>query len=73
MVLNWNGVDNTMECVDHLLESKDVHFQVVLVDNGSDGDDHERLDARYGSDPRAGMALRGAFPRWRSFAARSSS
>lgn len=49
IVLNWNGVDDTIECIDALLSNDEVDFRVVLVDNGSSGDDFERLRTRYGS------------------------
>lgn len=56
IVLNWNGVDDTIECVDALLTGQGVDYRVVLVDNGSSGDDLERLRARYGG--RARIELR---------------
>lgn len=49
IVLNWNGFEDTIECVDALLAGDGVDFRVVLVDNGSSGDDFERLRARYAS------------------------
>ncbi len=52
IVLNWNGVVDTIECVDALLASDGVDFRVVLVDNGSSGDDFEQLQARYESRER---------------------
>ena len=52
IVLNWNGVDDTIECVDALLVGEGVDYRVVLVDNGSSGDDFERLQARFGSRTR---------------------
>jgi len=56
IVLNWNGVEYTIECVDALLASNGVDCHVVLVDNGSSGDDFERLRSRYGA--REGIELR---------------
>ena len=52
IILNWNGVDDTIECVDALLVGEGIDYRVVLVDNGSSGDDFERLQARYASDER---------------------
>ena len=51
IVLNWNGVDDTMQCMDHLLASKGVEFRTILVDNASEGDDFRQLSARFGSHP----------------------
>ncbi len=56
IVLNWNGLVDTIECVDALLAGNGVDFRVVLVDNGSSGDDFEQLRARY--EPREGIELR---------------
>ena len=52
IVLNWNGVDDTIECIDALLACDGSDYRVVLIDNGSSGDDFERLRARYGSRDR---------------------
>ena len=52
IVLNWNGADDTIECIDALLAGDGVDYRVTLVDNGSSGDDFDRLQARYGSHER---------------------
>ena len=51
IVLNWNGVDDTIECIDHLLGSQRVDFRVILVDNASTGADFEILNERYSQHP----------------------
>lgn len=51
IVLNWNGVDDTVACIEHLLASEGVDFRVILVDNGSDGDDYKQLTVRYATNP----------------------
>lgn len=55
VILNWNGLDDTQECVEHLLASRGVAFRVILVDNGSDGDDCTRLKAQYGDHPQVDL------------------
>ncbi len=50
VVLNWNGWENTLECIQSL---KNVHFdnfQVIVVDNGSNAEDlvHLRQCAGFG-------------------------
>src|SRR6056297_2787284 len=52
IVLNWNGLDDTIQCVDALLESRQVALRVLLVDNGSADGDLQRLRTRYESDKR---------------------
>lgn len=52
IVLNWNGLDDTVACVEALLDNRGVNFRVILVDNGSDGDDCRQLSKRFGNDAR---------------------
>jgi GT2 family glycosyltransferase len=35
VILNWNGIDDTMLCFDSLLKQTVPHFKIVIVDNGS--------------------------------------
>ncbi|MBP2436508.1 glycosyltransferase family 2 protein [Microbacterium amylolyticum] len=46
VVLNWNGVDDTMDCLDALSQQTHAHADVLVIDNGSAGDDVARLRAR---------------------------
>ena len=52
VVLNWNGIEDTLRCVEHLLASRGVAFRAIVIDNGSAGDDYARLTDRFGNDPR---------------------
>ncbi|MFK7957287.1 MAG: glycosyltransferase family 2 protein [Lysobacterales bacterium] len=47
IVLNWNGLDDTLECVESLLTQSEQNFVIHLVDNGSAGDDFDQLNTRY--------------------------
>ncbi len=38
LVLNWNGADDTLECLDSLQNLTYAHAEVVVIDNGSDDD-----------------------------------
>lgn len=51
IVLNWNGASDTMLCIDHLLASKGVDFQIILVDNASEDDDYQEITSRFGGHP----------------------
>jgi GT2 family glycosyltransferase len=35
IVLNWNGIDDTLLCLDSLLLQSYKHFKIVVIDNGS--------------------------------------
>lgn len=52
IILNWNGIQDTCGCVDHLLASEGVNFQVIVIDNGSDDPSElQTLRARYQDHP----------------------
>lgn len=52
IVLNWNGFDDTVECIDGLLRQTYTNYVVHLIDNGSDSDDFDRLSDRYGYESK---------------------
>lgn len=56
VILNWNGLADTLECVDSLFSQTCQDFVVHLVDNGSDGDDFQQLQLRYGKNPRVRLS-----------------
>ncbi len=43
IILNWNGFDDTVRCLDSLRQLTYPDFEVVLVDNGSSDGSAERL------------------------------
>lgn len=47
VVLNWNGADDTLRCLDALARCRPVPPRVLVVDNGSQDDSRERIRARY--------------------------
>jgi len=47
IVLNWNGLGDTIECLDSLKKIAYAGYQVVVVDNCSDGDDAEVLERQF--------------------------
>jgi len=48
IILNWNGLDDTIECLDSLKKIAYPDYDVVVVDNGSKGNDIEALKMRFG-------------------------
>lgn len=52
IVLNWNGIDDTIECVNALLRMDHSKFRVILVDNGSEPDESAALATAFGTDTR---------------------
>jgi GT2 family glycosyltransferase len=49
IVLNWNGLEDTIRCVESLRTISYTNRQIVLVDNGSEGDDVSVLRERFGA------------------------
>jgi GT2 family glycosyltransferase len=53
VVLNWNGIEDTEECLSHLAEQSFRDFHIVLIDNGSVEQDTEMkleaIKAQYGN------------------------
>ncbi len=48
IILNWNGLSDTIECLNSLKELTYPSYEVVVVDNGSQGDDAKALKERFG-------------------------
>lgn len=48
IILNWNGLEDTVECLESLKGMTYSNYEVVLVDNGSEGNDAEILRKRFG-------------------------
>lgn len=49
VVLNWNGLSDTLLCVDSLLNQTYRNMRVVVIDNGSENREGEALKERYSS------------------------
>lgn len=56
VVLNWNGITDTLECLDSLIGQSYEHFKVVVVDNGSK-DDSVKLLREYRSNHNNAVEL----------------
>jgi GT2 family glycosyltransferase len=48
IILNWNGLDDTIECLDSLRRITYPNYEVVVVDNASAGDDVRVLREKFG-------------------------
>ena len=45
IILNYNGIEDTIECFDSIKASKSQSFQIIIVDNASTDDSMDRLEA----------------------------
>lgn len=50
IILNWNGLKDTLECLESLKKINYSNFEIVVIDNGSKGDDAEEIDKLFGSN-----------------------
>jgi len=49
IILNWNGLEDTIECLESLKKLTYPNYEVIVVDNGSQGDDAEVLAEKFGN------------------------
>jgi GT2 family glycosyltransferase len=52
VVLNWNGIADTSECLESLGEITYPNHDIIVVDNGSSGEDAQLLQERFGDSIR---------------------
>ncbi len=48
ITLNWNGLEDTIECLESLKKITYPAYEVIVVDNGSKGNDAQVLEERFG-------------------------
>lgn len=49
IILNWNGLEDTIECLESLRKITYPNYEVILVDNGSERNDAKVLRERFGN------------------------
>lgn len=49
VTLNWNGLTDTLACVESLLAQRSADFEIHVVDNGSRNDEASAIAARFGN------------------------
>ena len=47
IILNWNGWKDTIECLESVFRNTYPNYQVIVVDNGSEGNDADVLEEKY--------------------------
>jgi len=48
IILNWNGLEDTIECLESLKKITYSNYEVIVMDNGSEGNDVQVLKERFG-------------------------
>jgi GT2 family glycosyltransferase len=52
VILNWNGLADTSECLESLRAITYPNYETIVMDNGSSGDDARLLQERFGDSIR---------------------
>ncbi|MEE9374027.1 MAG: glycosyltransferase family 2 protein [Saprospiraceae bacterium] len=47
IIINWNGIEDTKECIASVLELCNVQFHIHLIDNNSGGNEGSLLESKY--------------------------
>lgn len=47
VILNWNGADDTLLCVDSLLKQSYKNYDIIVIDNGSKKSDYNKLKSGF--------------------------
>jgi len=55
IILNWNGLEDTIECLDSMFEMEFQDFQIFLLDNGSSQNDVDVLTEKYDFHPKVDL------------------
>lgn len=57
IILNWNGTEDTIECIEALEKQTYQNFIVFLVDNNSETDQRSKLKELYTNHPKVKLIL----------------
>ncbi len=57
IVLNWNGIEDTVECLNAMFAQSHQDFLIYLVDNASDNREGEKLVESYSANPKVKVIL----------------
>ena len=49
IILNWNGLKDTLECLESISKISYSNYEIIIVDNNSKGNDVEIIEKEYGN------------------------
>ncbi|MBK7105841.1 MAG: glycosyltransferase family 2 protein [Ignavibacteriae bacterium] len=49
IILNWNGLNDTLECLESLKKIDYENYEIIVVDNNSSGNDVEIIEEKFGA------------------------
>lgn len=57
IIVNWNGINDTKECISSILNMTGIDYQIYLIDNGSEEAQVEELNELYGNEDKVSLHL----------------
>lgn len=57
IIVNWNGIGDTKECIASVQQLEGIDYQIHLIDNGSEEEQVEELVKLYGNDDGVSLHL----------------
>ncbi len=54
IILNWNGKEDTLECLESFLQIDYPNFELITVDNGSSDDSVNAIRLRFPENQKEG-------------------
>ena len=42
VIVNWNGLQDTVECIESLMKIEYPNYDVIIIDNGSSNDEAKK-------------------------------
>ena len=55
IIVNWNGIKDTEECIESVLQIDDIDFMVYLIDNASEEEQQIKLKSLYQDNPKISL------------------
>jgi len=52
LIVNWNGIEDTIECVNSICDSNFKDFELYIIDNNSQESDSKTLKKQFGSNDK---------------------
>lgn len=57
IIINWRGIEDTLECMESVLQQEDIDFHVHLVDNGSEDHSPDVLKEKFSKHEKVSLHL----------------
>ncbi len=57
IIINWNGYNDTVECINSVLQLNYFQYHIFLIDNGSSNDEGKRLASLYETNKEISVHL----------------